>query len=299
MESLRDAPAALSARRRDAGRRARASPALARRRGAARRALRCARGRRLAGGRRSRRLLRWRRRIALRSPCARAPGARRRRWPGLAASRCRGAARPARAATRLAAIDAGAFAGRTGAEATARGFVAARPAPRATASVAVRVETADGPAPRRGAGAGRRELPIGREVEADGHARASPGVPERGLPAAGCGIGEVLARRRASAHRRRRGGLAGARSTAFATGPRRRSSAACRTARRRSPAASSSARTIASTPRTVDDFKRSGLAHLLAVSGQNVILLALLAGAAAGAARPARSAARLAVVARR
>jgi competence protein ComEC len=30
-------------------------------------------------------------------------------------------------------------------------------------------------------------------------------------------------------------------------------------------------------PATVDDFKRSGLAHLLAVSGQNVILLALLA----------------------
>ena len=30
-------------------------------------------------------------------------------------------------------------------------------------------------------------------------------------------------------------------------------------------------------PRTVDDFKRSGLAHLLAVSGQNVLLLALLA----------------------
>ena len=28
---------------------------------------------------------------------------------------------------------------------------------------------------------------------------------------------------------------------------------------------------------TVDDFKRSGLAHLLAVSGENVILLALLA----------------------
>ena len=30
-------------------------------------------------------------------------------------------------------------------------------------------------------------------------------------------------------------------------------------------------------PRTVDDFKRSGLAHLLAVSGQNVVLLGLLA----------------------
>ena len=37
------------------------------------------------------------------------------------------------------------------------------------------------------------------------------------------------------------------------------------------------ARTSRSTPRTIDDFKRSGLAHLLAVSGQNVTLLALLA----------------------
>ena len=30
---------------------------------------------------------------------------------------------------------------------------------------------------------------------------------------------------------------------------------------------------------TVDEFKRSGLAHLLAVSGQNVVLLAVLATA--------------------
>ena len=48
-------------------------------------------------------------------------------------------------------------------------------------------------------------------------------------------------------------------------------------ARRRWRGASCLARTTASTPRTVEDFRRSGLAHLLAVSGQNVILLALLA----------------------
>ena len=42
-------------------------------------------------------------------------------------------------------------------------------------------------------------------------------------------------------------------------------------------AASCSARTTASTPDTREDFRRSGLAHLLAVSGQNVLLLALLA----------------------
>ncbi len=51
----------------------------------------------------------------------------------------------------------------------------------------------------------------------------------------------------------------------------------CPSARRRSRAASCSARTTRSTPRTREDFKRSGLAHLLAVSGQNVILLCLLA----------------------
>ncbi len=43
------------------------------------------------------------------------------------------------------------------------------------------------------------------------------------------------------------------------------------------PAASCSARTTGIDAATVDDFRRSGLAHLLAVSGQNVLLLALLA----------------------
>ena len=38
-------------------------------------------------------------------------------------------------------------------------------------------------------------------------------------------------------------------------------------------------------PRTVEDFRRSGLSHLLAVSGQNVALLALLAMPVLGAAR--------------
>ena len=36
-------------------------------------------------------------------------------------------------------------------------------------------------------------------------------------------------------------------------------------------------------PRTREDFRRSGLAHLLAVSGQNVMLLAILAGVVMGA----------------
>ena len=51
----------------------------------------------------------------------------------------------------------------------------------------------------------------------------------------------------------------------------------CRRARRRWRAASCSARTRGSTRATSEDFRRSGLSHLLAVSGQNVALLALLA----------------------
>ena len=51
----------------------------------------------------------------------------------------------------------------------------------------------------------------------------------------------------------------------------------CRPARRSWPAASCSARTRASTRATEEDFRRAGLSHLLAVSGQNVTLLALLA----------------------
>ena len=36
-------------------------------------------------------------------------------------------------------------------------------------------------------------------------------------------------------------------------------------------------------PETVEDFRRSGLSHLLAVSGENVLLLALLAMPVLGA----------------
>ncbi len=51
----------------------------------------------------------------------------------------------------------------------------------------------------------------------------------------------------------------------------------CRSARRRWRAASSSARTRRSTRRRRKSFRRAGLSHLLAVSGQNITLLALLA----------------------
>ena len=86
-----------------------------------------------------------------------------------------------------------------------------------------------------------------------------------------------------------RGGLR-ARSTRSAAAPRRRSSAAPR------PAAADLLRGFVLgqddriDPVTVDDFRRSGLAHLLAVCGQNVMLLAVLVAAVlALARRPART----------
>ena len=77
---------------------------------------------------------------------------------------------------------------------------------------------------------------------------------------------------------RRRGG-AGARAqrTRSTSAPSTASAAACQPARPSWHVASSSAMTSGSTPATVEDFRRSGLSHLLAVSGQNVALLALLA----------------------
>ena len=109
--------------------------------------------------------------------------------------------------------------------------------------------------------------------------------PEPGRPAclSGCGIARMVRGRADRPTGRRRGGLA-----ALDRRIRDRAEAAlgARHARARGGArraASCWARTTASTPRTVDDFKRSGLAHLLAVSGQNVMLLCLLALAAAGA----------------
>ena len=72
--------------------------------------------------------------------------------------------------------------------------------------------------------------------------------------------------------------------TASASEPRQRSSGEPRTGRPRCCADSCWARTTASTAATVDEFQRSGLAHLLAVSGQNVLLLAILAAAVLGVA---------------
>ncbi|HEX2435497.1 MAG TPA: ComEC/Rec2 family competence protein [Solirubrobacterales bacterium] len=175
-------------------------------------------------------------------------------------------------AARLAAIDAGAFEGPDGRPATARGFVTAVPR-RADGTVSVRVQT----------DAGRLlieaeepvgELPVGREVEATGTLR-EPAEWERAYLRRH-GIGEVLAADRLRARPRRRGGVA-----ALVDVVRGRAEGALERGMPESEAALARGFVLGQDDRidaaTVDDFKRSGLAHLLAVSGQNVILLALLA----------------------
>ena len=135
------------------------------------------------------------------------------------------------------------------------------------------------PPPTAGCWSRRREpvadLPVGREVSARG--------PSGSRRTGSAPTSSAWASRRVAR---------GTRDRAHGRAPRRR--------RRRSPTASASAprrRWSEGTPEpqaallrgfvlgqddridpgTVDDFQRSGLAHLLAVSGQNVVLLALLA----------------------
>jgi len=173
---------------------------------------------------------------------------------------------------RLAAIDAGAFEGRDGAAVTARGIVTAVPR-RDDGVVAVRVETADGrllvqapePVP---------ELPVGRQVRAAG-AVAEP-APWQGAYLKRYGITRVLKADGIELTGGRRGGLA-----ALTDRVRDRAEAALDRGMPGQEAALARGFVLGQDdridPATVDDFKRSGLAHLLAVSGQNVILLALLA----------------------
>src|SRR5262245_37389613 len=173
---------------------------------------------------------------------------------------------------RLEAIDRGAFEGPDGSPATARGFVTAVPR-RSDGVVSVRVQTADGrilvrapePVP---------ELPVGREIRADG-VLAEPAEWE-GDHLLRYGIADVLRADRVQLTGRRRGGLA-----ALTDGVRDRAEAALDRGMPEAEAALARGFVLGQDdridPATVADFERSGLAHLLAVSGQNVILLALLA----------------------
>jgi competence protein ComEC len=174
-------------------------------------------------------------------------------------------------AMRLAAIDGGAFAAPVGHVATARGFVTAVPH-RSNGDVTVRIRTADG---RIAISAHEpvEDLPIGAEVVATGTLAAPP--PWEADYLARYGIRELLRARRIELTGNRRGGLSG-----VIDGIRARADSALERGTPDSEAALLRGFLLGEDdridPATVDDFKRSGLAHLLAVSGDCVMLLALL-----------------------
>jgi competence protein ComEC len=174
-------------------------------------------------------------------------------------------------AMRVAAIDRSAFAGPIGQAATARGFVTAVPH-RGDGDVTVRIQTADG---RLAVEAHEPvdDLPVGREVVATGTLQAAP--PWEAGYLARYGIREVLRARRIELTGRRRGGLSG-----IVDGIRSRADSALERGTPDPEAALLRGFLLGEDdridPATVDDFKRSGLAHLLAVSGDCVMLLALL-----------------------
>jgi competence protein ComEC len=172
---------------------------------------------------------------------------------------------------RLGAIDDGAFRGPAGARASATGFVIAAPR-RADGEVRVRVRTAQG----RLAVQAREpvaDLSIGAEVIADGVIREP--APWEADYLARHGIRQVLVAARIEPTPRRRGGIQG-----VADGIRNRAAAALDSGARTPQASLLRGFLLGEDdridPRTVDDFKRSGLAHLLAVSGDCVMLLAIL-----------------------
>ncbi len=175
-------------------------------------------------------------------------------------------------ALRLAAIDRGAFHGPIGQPTTARGFVTAVPR-RSQGQVRVRIQTADGRLAIESTEP-VEDLPIGRQVSASGTLR-DPQPWEAGYLAR-YGIRQVLAADRVRLTGRRRAGPA-----ALVDRIRDRAEVALESGTPEAEAALLRGFVLGEDDRidsaTVDDFKRSGLAHLLAVSGQNVILLALLA----------------------
>jgi competence protein ComEC len=175
-------------------------------------------------------------------------------------------------ALRLASIDGGAFDQPAGRQLSIRGYVAATPS-RSNGTVRIRLDTAEGALlveAREPVG----DLPIGRELAARGVLRRAP--PWEAGWLARYGIREVLAATRVRLTGGRRGGLSSAVDSI-------RDRAAAALGRGTSSRAAALLRGFVLgeadriDPATVTDFRRSGLAHLLAVSGENVLLLALLA----------------------
>ncbi len=173
---------------------------------------------------------------------------------------------------RIAAIDAGAAAARPAGGVEALGYVTATPH-RVDGQASVEITTSAGPllvtAPEP-----VPDLPIGREVRARGTLRA-PAPWERGYLER-LGIARVLHATTIELTGARRHGLAGA-----VDAVRDRASAALGAGTTGAAAALLRGFVLGEDDRidaaTVSDFRRSGLAHLLAVSGENVALLALLA----------------------
>jgi competence protein ComEC len=209
--------------------------------------------------------------LLLATPGERAARFRRGAWLG-AISLAAGAGGLLLGGARLAAIDAGALAAPEGTQVAVRGFVEAVPR-RPGGEVRVRLATADGrlllaaPEPV-------GELAVGHEVRARGTVREP--APWEAAYLARLGVARIVAARRIEPTGRRRGGLA-----YLADRLRERGEEALA---RGTPEPTSAllrgfvlGQDDRIDPRTVADFQRSGLAHLLAVSGQNVLLLALLA----------------------
>jgi competence protein ComEC len=173
---------------------------------------------------------------------------------------------------RLRAIDEGAFAGAGSSRVSVRGFVTAVPRP-VDGMVTIPVATRDG---RLGIEAPEpdRELDVGQEVRASGVVREPE--PWRAGRLRILGIHRLVSARWIEPTGRRRGGVAGAVDDA-----RERAERALERSVPEGEAALARGFVLGQDDRlddaTVDDFRRSGLAHLLAVSGQNVLLLALLA----------------------
>jgi competence protein ComEC len=172
---------------------------------------------------------------------------------------------------RLGAIDGGAFRGSPGERVSVRGAVSGVPRPQ-QGRLLVPLETADGrlfveapPGP---------DLDVGAEVRADGVVRAPPPWQAERLRIQG--IERIVAARTIEPTGRRRGGVPG-----LLDGVRDRAEDALERGVPEAEAALARGFVLGQDDRidgaTVDEFRRSGLAHLLAVSGQNVLLLALLA----------------------
>ncbi|MGH2980985.1 MAG: ComEC/Rec2 family competence protein [Solirubrobacterales bacterium] len=173
---------------------------------------------------------------------------------------------------RLQAIDSGGYGVPAGERIAVRGHVSAVPRRRG-GTVRVRVETANGrlaieapePVP---------DLAVGAELRATGTvARPSPWLED---DLRRNGIARILRADAVELTGERRGGIEGRidRIRIMAEEALGRGMPAEQAALARGFVLGQDDRI---SPRTIEDFQRSGLAHLLAVSGQNVVLLALLA----------------------